>query len=252
MTVPSKALRPGRAFLVSAALHASAAATLWGALAGATGKPPPDRVEVGWAEAVVLEEARPAPDERAAPTVREQDVAAGPVLEDGAETFEAADPRLGGESPAEGARAGVLGVGSGFPFRTGRGRLPRLLPVRGAAAAAPAPVPGPAPPTAPTMGARPIAEACPKPGYPAREHRLGVEGVVEVRAEVDASGAVVSVEVAATSGSAALDRAAVGAVLRWRFEPALREGVPVPDSVRLRIRFELLSASLAPKGKEQE
>ena len=40
------------------------------------------------------------------------------------------------------------------------------------------------------------------------------------------------------SRNRALDRAAVRAVRRWRFEPALRDGVAVPGTVQQTIRFD--------------
>ena len=65
----------------------------------------------------------------------------------------------------------------------------------------------------------------------------GSEGVVAIRAFVLATGDVRSVEVTASSGSAALDRAAVDAVRGWRFAPATRDGAPIDAFVTLRIRY---------------
>jgi len=65
----------------------------------------------------------------------------------------------------------------------------------------------------------------------------GSEGTVGIRALVAAGGDVRSVEVVASSGSAALDRAATDAVRRWRFAPATRNGVPIDAYVMLRIRY---------------
>jgi len=45
------------------------------------------------------------------------------------------------------------------------------------------------------------------------------------------------VDVIASSGSPALDRAAAEAVKRWRFAPATRDGVPIDAYVTLRIRY---------------
>ena len=58
-----------------------------------------------------------------------------------------------------------------------------------------------------------------------------------VEARVDASGAVSAVSVANGSGSRLLDRAAMDAVRRWRFEPARSNGEPVAATVRVPIQF---------------
>lgn len=65
----------------------------------------------------------------------------------------------------------------------------------------------------------------------------GAEGTVALRALVSVDGAVRSVEVAASSGSPVLDRAAADAVRRWRFTPATRDGVPIDAYALLRIRY---------------
>jgi TonB family protein len=65
----------------------------------------------------------------------------------------------------------------------------------------------------------------------------GAEGTVRVRALVRADGTSDSVEVAASSGSAILDRAATEAVRRWLFAPATRNGVPLDAYVTVTIRY---------------
>lgn len=66
---------------------------------------------------------------------------------------------------------------------------------------------------------------------------VGAEGTVSLRALVLAGGTVRDVTVESSSGSAVLDRAAVEAVLRWRFAPATRDGVPIDAFVTLKIRY---------------
>jgi iron complex outermembrane recepter protein len=56
-------------------------------------------------------------------------------------------------------------------------------------------------------------------------------------ATVDAAGRVTAAEVA-ESGGAAFDAAALEAVRRWTFQPALRDGEPVPARIRIPFRFE--------------
>jgi protein TonB len=65
----------------------------------------------------------------------------------------------------------------------------------------------------------------------------GSEGVVGVRALILSTGEVRTVDVTDSSGSDALDRAAVDAVRGWRFAPAARDGAPIDAYVTLRIRY---------------
>jgi protein TonB len=65
----------------------------------------------------------------------------------------------------------------------------------------------------------------------------GTEGNVRVRALVRADGRLGQVEVATSSGSAILDRAATDAVRRWVFAPATRNGVPLDAYVTITIRY---------------
>ncbi|MFN6961523.1 MAG: energy transducer TonB, partial [Rhodocyclaceae bacterium] len=98
-----------------------------------------------------------------------------------------------------------------------------------------APAPPPAPP-APPVPAGPLslgselAVACPQrtpPAYPAISRRLGEEGTVVLRVELDETGTVVGAQVKESSGFARLDAAALGAVKTWRCQPAQRNGQPV-------------------------
>ena len=59
-----------------------------------------------------------------------------------------------------------------------------------------------------------------------------------MRAQIGIDGVPSSVEVAGTSGSRHLDRAAVDAVKRWRFSPATSNGQPVTGTVMVPISFE--------------
>ncbi len=79
------------------------------------------------------------------------------------------------------------------------------------------------------------------PVYPTRCRKLGHEGTCVLECEVDASGNVSSVRVAASAGCPDLDEAAVNALRAARFEPARDGGVPVPGRVTERLRFVLLS-----------
>ncbi len=58
--------------------------------------------------------------------------------------------------------------------------------------------------------------------------RRGWRGLVEILVELDSSGRALSAHVTKSSGTAALDAAAVHAVLGFRFSPATQAGVAVP------------------------
>ncbi len=110
----------------------------------------------------------------------------------------------------------------------------------GTADAAPAPPPPPAPRAAgPTRRPVAIAAECAPPDYPEGARRRGVEGRVLLLVSVDSTGAVIAVEIGESSGSDLLDEAARAAVEGWRFEPALLDGEPVSDRVRVPVRFRI-------------
>jgi len=118
--------------------------------------------------------------------------------------------------------------------------------------ASPTPGPGNAPQAAPPMAAAP-AEATgavspprqlagignPSPEYPYASRIRQEQGRVTLRVLVSPAGGVADVAVERTSGHAALDRAAEQAVRRWRFEPAMQDGRPVPASAAISITFRL-------------
>ena len=110
-----------------------------------------------------------------------------------------------------------------------------------AAAAVPATqVPAAAAAAAPETGSRePRAVSAPAPDYPAAALRAGASGEVVLRIEVDDRGRPAEVSVVSSSRNRDLDRAALRAVRRWRFEPALRDGQPVPGTVQQSIRFDV-------------
>ncbi|MDR1075739.1 MAG: energy transducer TonB [Xanthomonadaceae bacterium] len=83
----------------------------------------------------------------------------------------------------------------------------------------------------------PLPEQSPAPEYPARALRRGEGGTVRVQVEVDIDGKPRRVNVIERSGSRQLDRAAVEAVRRWRFQPARHDGQPVPGTAVIPIDF---------------
>lgn len=103
---------------------------------------------------------------------------------------------------------------------------------------APASVAPPGPPALPappkpagpvTLGGE-LSVACPErtpPRYPSLSRRMGEEGAVVLRVELDEQGNVSSARVATASGYQRLDEAALAAVKSWRCTPAWRDGQPV-------------------------
>lgn len=75
-----------------------------------------------------------------------------------------------------------------------------------------------------------LSVACPElnaPAYPALSRRLGEEGKLVLRVELDESGRVNIAQVVNSSGFKRLDEAAMVAVKTWRCNPPQRNGQPV-------------------------
>ena len=107
------------------------------------------------------------------------------------------------------------------------------------ASVAPDPAAQPAQAPVAAVGSRePRAVSAPAPDYPASALRAGASGEVLLRIEVGPDGRPGEVSVVSGSRNRALDRAAVRAVRRWRFEPAMRDGVAVAGTVQQTIRFD--------------
>jgi len=80
----------------------------------------------------------------------------------------------------------------------------------------------------------------PQPPYPEEARRLGQQGVVHLRVEVDPRGRVGDVFVIRSSGYPLLDESAASTVrTRWLFKPARRGEAPVGAPVTVPIRFTL-------------
>lgn len=92
-------------------------------------------------------------------------------------------------------------------------------------------------PMAADRDAAPMARIDPQ--YPAAAFRAGEEGVVMIRADIDANGNATNVDVAKRSSSRDLDRAAVEAVQKAHFEPAMKGGKAVASTVQVPIDFKL-------------
>ena len=79
----------------------------------------------------------------------------------------------------------------------------------------------------------------PKPVYPAKARRRGMQGVVILSVDVNEKGYVESVNVSKTSGYRLLDRSALSSVANWRFVPAKRGEKYVASKIEIPIRFIL-------------
>lgn len=77
-----------------------------------------------------------------------------------------------------------------------------------------------------------------KPVYPRSLERKGVGGTVTVLISINTKGRSTSTKVQRSSGNAQLDRAAIAAVKRWRFKPALKNGLPVTSNTAVKIVFQ--------------
>ncbi|MBS1717391.1 MAG: TonB family protein [Armatimonadetes bacterium] len=102
----------------------------------------------------------------------------------------------------------------------------------------PAPTEPTATPHVPVFaGAKPIAQPLPVIPDDYRAEDLSKDFVAEF--EVGADGVPTDVKVAQSTGIFELDRLALEAAKKWRFQPATRDGQPVPGKVRLTIEFRV-------------
>ena len=140
-------------------------------------------------------------------------------------------------APLSGGKDEVSDVTPPPSGETGSEDSPRL--VETTPPAPPPSVPAPSPrAAAPVATSQPQPISMPSPKYPAQALRRGEHGTVMVSAQIGPDGIPASVEVATSSGSRLLDRAAVDAVRRWRFRPALADGRPTSGEVQVPISFE--------------
>lgn len=79
----------------------------------------------------------------------------------------------------------------------------------------------------------------PTPSYPAEARRRGWEGTVLLAVEILENGRAERITITQSSGHSILDEAALGAVGRWTFIPAQREGKPVKSVAEVPIVFAL-------------
>ncbi|MCP4681149.1 MAG: TonB family protein [Desulfobacterales bacterium] len=90
-----------------------------------------------------------------------------------------------------------------------------------------------------TQEAGPIYRENPRPRYPESARRRGYQGTVVLEVLVDDAGKVETLRLFKSSGHNILDKAALSAVEKWRFEPGIRGSDKVKMWVRVPIRFHL-------------
>jgi protein TonB len=77
-----------------------------------------------------------------------------------------------------------------------------------------------------------------QPKYPAKADRDRLEGWVELDFTVTDSGEVKDVAVHGASAPGVFEQAASEALSQWRYRPVLRDGKPVAQRARIRVRFK--------------
>jgi protein TonB len=249
----------GVAVLLAALAHAGLlAAAFW-----PRERPPPPPVE---AVAVLLsgasgeaEEGSGAPPAPMAPAM--EAVAAQPAPEPAAPS---APPPLAEQPPAPEPVLAEAMPPEPVPSAPAEIALPLPAPApppMPAAAPAPARMPAPPPPAAParaalgpvrlgagvaldvapgaeSRAARPRDVACSDATeYPPELRQAGIGGDVVLRLRLTDKGRVIEAKVAESSGHPQLDEAVQRSIRRCRFDPALRDGVPVWSNLTWRVTF---------------
>ena len=148
-------------------------------------------------------------------------------------------------SPAKAPAPLPLAIADPTPTPTAPvGVLDTPVPAAPQAASAPAAMVAKAAPTPPLpQSVLPSSDADylqnPKPPYPALSKRLGEQGKVVVRVLIGTDGTAQKTEIKQSSGFDRLDQAALSTVLRWRYVPGKRAGVPEAMWFNVPISFVL-------------
>jgi protein TonB len=98
-------------------------------------------------------------------------------------------------------------------------------------------------PVAEVLSSKPSFREPPRqPSYPSQARRRNQQGVVLVEVRLDERGQQRSLNVLRSSGVESLDRAALEAVAKWRFNPERTGGQAVPSRVQIPIQFALTAS----------
>jgi len=160
---------------------------------------------------------RPAPTPRAAPQPK-------PAAQPAPQPMAVATPTRVSEAPT-----GVIESQRAAPVAA-------VAPPAAESAAPPAP---PAPPRIELPSSSADYLNNPPPPYPPLSKRLGEQGQVVIRAFIDANGTATQAEVRTSSGYDRLDQAALQTVLKWRYVPGKRAGMPEGMWFNVPIHFVL-------------
>ena len=104
--------------------------------------------------------------------------------------------------------------------------VPQSAPAPIAAPVAAAPAAPPAPPSVQLPSSDADYLQNPRPPYPSISRRLNEQGKTTVRVLIGAEGQPQRAEIAKSSGFSRLDDAALATVMRWRYVPGKRGGLP--------------------------
>jgi protein TonB len=78
----------------------------------------------------------------------------------------------------------------------------------------------------------------PRPAYPPELACAGVGGTVVLSVTVGTAGSPTEVRLVQGSGQQALDAAAQEGVRSWKFDPATRNGQPVPQTIQVPVNYK--------------
>ncbi len=79
-----------------------------------------------------------------------------------------------------------------------------------------------------------------RPPYPPRARESGWQGKVILQLRITPHGRVMTAAIQQSSGYSLLDNSAIQAAKNWTFEPTKNGGFPVPSTVNIPIRFDLI------------
>jgi protein TonB len=85
-----------------------------------------------------------------------------------------------------------------------------------------------------TESAVPVRTSAPE--YPYELKRAGISGVVTVAFSVDEKGNVIDPQVQKSSNKG-FEQAALDAISKWKFKPALQDGTPVKSKLAIPLQF---------------
>lgn len=89
-----------------------------------------------------------------------------------------------------------------------------------------------------------------EPRYPSRARMRGYTDTVQVEFIVTDTGEVSDIQIVSTNSRAAFERAVIRAVKKWRYEPLLRDGIPVERRIVETFAFRLSGPQDPERGIE--